>query len=30
VIRLRLPENRMIAFDDTVRGRIEINTDDLD
>ena len=30
VIRLKLPENKMIAFDDVVRGHIEMNTDDLD
>ncbi|SDX62451.1 glutamate--tRNA ligase [Eubacterium barkeri] len=30
VIRLKLPENTVIAFDDAVRGHIEINTDDLD
>ncbi|WKY46388.1 glutamate--tRNA ligase [Eubacteriaceae bacterium ES3] len=29
-IRLKLPENHIIAFDDQVRGHIEINTDDLD
>lgn len=30
VIRLKLPENTGIAFDDVVRGHIEINTADLD
>lgn len=30
VIRLKLPENKVIAFDDVVRGHIEINTNDLD
>nr|WP_200810740.1 glutamate--tRNA ligase [Garciella nitratireducens] len=30
VIRLKLPENRMVAFDDMVRGHIEVNTQDLD
>ncbi len=30
VIRLKLPENHVIAFDDAVRGHIEMNTDDLD
>lgn len=30
VIRLKLPENTIIAFDDVVRGHIEINTADLD
>lgn len=30
VIRLKLPENHVVAFDDVVRGHIEINTDDLD
>jgi nondiscriminating glutamyl-tRNA synthetase len=29
-IRLKLPANHQIAFDDVVRGHIEINTDDLD
>ena len=30
VIRLKLPKNRVIAFDDLVRGHIEVNTEDLD
>lgn len=30
VIRLKLPENRIVAFKDMVRGVIEINTNDLD
>lgn len=30
VIRLKLPEDHVVAFDDAVRGRIEINTNDLD
>jgi nondiscriminating glutamyl-tRNA synthetase len=30
VIRLKLPEDTVIAFDDAVRGHIEINTNDLD
>lgn len=30
VIRLKLPEDHVVAFDDAVRGRIEINTKDLD
>ena len=29
-IRLKLPEDHVVAFDDAVRGRIEINTNDLD
>ena len=29
-IRLKLPENHIIRFDDLVRGMIEMNTDDLD
>lgn len=29
-IRLKLPENHMISFDDLVRGVIEMNTNDLD
>jgi len=29
-IRLKLPANHQIAFDDVVRGHIEMNTDDLD
>lgn len=30
VIRLKLPENRDISFDDAVRGHVTINTNDLD
>ncbi|WP_306811064.1 glutamate--tRNA ligase [Irregularibacter muris] len=30
VIRLKLPENRLVTFDDIVRGHIEVNTNDLD
>ncbi len=30
VIRLKLPENRLVAFDDIVRGHIVVNTEDLD
>lgn len=30
VIRLKLPEDHVVAFDDAVRGKIEINTNDLD
>lgn len=30
VIRLKLPEDHVVAFNDAVRGRIEINTNDLD
>jgi len=30
VIRLKLPENKVIQFHDEVRGNIEINTNDLD
>lgn len=30
VIRLKLPENRVVIFDDIVRGHIEMNTEDLD
>ena len=30
VIRLKLPEDHVVTFDDAVRGRIEINTKDLD
>lgn len=30
VVRLRLPENRDIVFDDIVRGKISINTNDID
>ncbi len=30
VIRLKLPEDHVVAFDDAVRGRIEIDTNDLD
>ena len=30
VIRLKLPENKVIQFYDVVRGNIEINTNDLD
>ena len=29
VIRLKLPENRLVAFDDIVRGLV-VNTEDLD
>ncbi|MDN5352350.1 MAG: nondiscriminating glutamyl-tRNA synthetase [Clostridiales bacterium] len=30
VVRLKLPENRVIAFDDRVKGHIEVNTNDMD
>lgn len=30
VVRLRLPENVVVSFDDSVRGLIEMNTNDLD
>lgn len=30
VVRLKLPENRDIVFDDIVRGKISINTNDMD
>lgn len=30
VIRLKLPENRIVKFQDIVRGHIEVNTEDLD
>lgn len=30
VIRLKLPENRDIAFDDVVRGNVVVNTNDVD
>ena len=30
VISLKLPEDHVVTFDDAVRGRIEINTNDLD
>lgn len=29
-VRLKLPENHLISFDDLVRGAIEMNTNDLD
>lgn len=29
-IRMRIPENMTIAFDDTIRGRISINSNELD
>lgn len=30
VVRLRMPENTDIAFDDTIRGHVSINSDDVD
>ncbi len=30
VVRLRMPENVDIAFDDTIRGHVSINSDDVD
>ena len=30
VIRLKLPENRDIVFDDLIRGRVSVNTNDID
>lgn len=30
VIRMRLPENEDVVFDDAVRGRVSINTNDMD
>ncbi|MEF9917922.1 MAG: glutamate--tRNA ligase [Eubacterium sp.] len=30
VVRLKLPENYTVTFDDAVRGKIEMNTNDLD
>lgn len=30
VIRMKLPENKDIVFDDAVRGRVSINTNDMD
>lgn len=30
VIRLKLPENKIVAFDDIVRGHVEFNTNDID
>ncbi len=30
VIRLKLPQNRIVEFDDIIRGHIKVNTDDLD
>lgn len=30
VIRLKLPANREIVFDDLVRGRVSVNTEDMD
>lgn len=30
VIRMKLPENREVVFDDIVRGRVSINTNDMD
>jgi nondiscriminating glutamyl-tRNA synthetase len=30
VVRLKLPANKEISFDDIVRGRVTVNTDDLD
>lgn len=30
VIRLKLPENRIITFDDLIKGSISVNTNDLD
>lgn len=30
VIRLKLPENKNIEFDDAVRGRVVVNTDEVD
>lgn len=30
VIRLKLPENHVIAFEDLIKGPVQVNTDDLD
>ncbi|HHT50901.1 MAG TPA: glutamate--tRNA ligase [Eubacteriaceae bacterium] len=30
VIRLKLPQNRIVEFDDIIRGHIKVNTEDLD
>ncbi|MBE0450032.1 MAG: glutamate--tRNA ligase [Clostridia bacterium] len=30
VVRLKLPEGRVIEFDDAIKGHIEVNTDDMD
>lgn len=30
VIRLKLPESRLIEFDDAIKGHIAVNTDDMD
>lgn len=30
VIRLKLPENRVIEFDDAIKGKISVNTNDID
>lgn len=30
VIRLKLPENQLVTFDDIVRGKIQMNTQDID
>lgn len=30
VVRLKLPENRIIAFDDLIKGPIAVNTNDID
>lgn len=30
VVRLKLPENRVIAFEDLIKGNISVNTNDLD
>ena len=30
VIRLKFPENRDIKFNDTIRGEVVMNTEDLD
>jgi len=30
VIRLKMPENRDIVFDDLIRGRVSVNTNDID
>ncbi len=30
VLRLKLPENRVIEFEDAIKGKIEVNTNDMD
>lgn len=30
VVRLKLPENRVIEFDDAIKGKVSVNTNDID